>query len=127
MVRLSFKMHSTRSIEDNTSGPFPDAQVEVLTWALTLSADNQSSISDETIPVHQEKDAVAGLGLRDVFNPDGDEPLRVPVFDRDSLEPGDVFEGPCIVVEKDTSTLRQPGFCRDVGSTRYHSAQEERR
>ena len=88
----------------------PDAQVEVLTWALTLSADNKTSIRDETVPVHEEKHAVAGLGLRDVFNPEGDEPLRVPVFDRDSLEPGDVFQGPCIVVEKDTSTYVSPVF-----------------
>ena len=53
---------------------------------------------------------MAGLGLRDVFNPEGDEPLRVPVFDRDSLGPGDVFQGPCIVVEKDTSTYVSPVF-----------------
>ena len=88
----------------------PDAQVEVLTWALTLSADNLSSIADETVPVLEEQDARNGLGLRDVFNPEGDEPLRVPVFDRDALGAGDRFDGPCIVVEKDTSTYVSPGF-----------------
>ena len=82
----------------------PDAEVEILTWALTLSAENPNVRREEALPVFDQEGTATSLGSRDLFDPMQQQPLRVPVFDRASLQPGTVINGPCIVVEKDTST-----------------------
>lgn len=92
----------------------PDAEVEILTWALTLSIDNPSVTFEPTAPVVEIHRGEAILGHREVFDPNTQKPLRVTVFDRAALVAGDVLAGPCIVVEKDTSTYVSAVFSGSV-------------
>ena len=92
----------------------PDAEVEILTWALTLSADNTSVIPEDPPPVIERKNGVMQVGSREVFDPESPQPLTVPVFERATLVHGDVLKGPCIVVENDTSTYVSPMFVASV-------------
>ena len=86
----------------------PDAEVEVLTWALTLTGENPSAGRQEA----QFETATGGgaTGRRELFDPETQESFCVDVYERESLAPGEVVVGPCIVVEKDTSTYVSPIF-----------------
>ena len=82
----------------------PEAEVEILTWSLTLSADNPSTYRAEAGSGFEPAGAAKELGSRVLFDPTQQRTLNVRVYDRDALAPGSVIDGPCIVVEKDTST-----------------------
>lgn len=81
----------------------PHADVEILTWSLTLSTagfalvdEPRSSVADESSPKQR---------TRQVFDPMTDEFGDVPVYKRSELEHGNTVAGPCVIVEDGTSTF----------------------
>lgn len=89
-----------------------DAVVEVVTFRLEASgaAPHVDLRRDELSPSHPQRAAIAVRST--CFDPEQGY-VDAPVFDRNLLTPGDVFEGPAIVDQMDTTTVLLPGdTCR---------------
>ena len=94
----------------------PEAEVEVLTWALTLS-----TVADRPVPVKDVAPRPAPAPLDHLPVPDLEtgEEHDVPLYWRPDLAPGTRFEGPAIVAEDETSTFVTRRFAARVAANRY--------
>ncbi|MCY4285003.1 MAG: hydantoinase/oxoprolinase family protein [Thiotrichales bacterium] len=94
----------------------PEAEVEVLTWALTLS-----TAADRPVPVKDVTPRPAPVPLDHLPVPDLEtgEEHDVPLYWRPDLEPGVRLEGPAIVAEDETSTFVTRRFSARVAANRY--------
>ena len=94
----------------------PEAEVEVLTWALTIStiAELPESVQDVT-----PRPAPAPLDLVPVPDLETGEEHDVPLFWRPDLEPGTEFDGPAIIAEDETSTFVTRRYAARVASNGY--------
>ena len=95
----------------------PDMDVEVLTWALTLTGPVDAA------PPVAEPAAVATLppaiGERRLFNTRAADFETVPVYGRDTLTPGMRITGPAIVSESQTTTVVTPDFDARIDGRGY--------
>ena len=95
----------------------PDMDVEVLTWALTLTGP-----VDDPQPVAEPATvggAPAANGTRKLFNTRTADYEKVPVYARDSLSPGMRIPGPAIVSESQTTTVVAPDFDAHIDGRGY--------
>ena len=94
----------------------PEAEVEVLTWALTISTD-----AERPGPVGAVGSRPAPAPLDHLRVPDLEtgEEHDIPLFWRPDLAPGVGFEGPAIVAEDETSTFVTRRFAARVAANRY--------
>ena len=94
----------------------PEAEVEVLTWALTLS-----TVADHPVPVEDVAPRPASAPLDHLPVPDLEtgEEHDVPLYWRPDLAPGARFDGPAIVAEDETSTFVTRRFAARVAANRY--------
>ena len=95
----------------------PDMDVEVLTWALTLTGP-----VDDPLPVAEPATvggAPAANGTRKLFNTRTADYEKVPVYARDTLSPGMRIPGPAIVSESQTTTVVAPDFDAHVDGRGY--------
>ncbi|MEE2688912.1 MAG: hydantoinase/oxoprolinase family protein [Pseudomonadota bacterium] len=94
----------------------PNAETEVLTWSLSLSA-----VTAPALAIDEVMDAVATnpIGLRRVYDVKAGEMHEVPMYRRDDLTPGCKFAGPGIIVEDQTSTYVPPGFGACIAGNGY--------
>ena len=80
----------------------PDADVEVLSWGLTVS-------TAEKMPAADEPGRLSGspepAGWRDVHDTESGETAQVPLYRRSELGAGDGLDGPALIVEEQTSTF----------------------
>jgi len=95
----------------------PDMDVEVLTWALTLTGP-----VDAPSPVAEP--AAVGTpppanGERTLFNTRAADFETVPVYARDTLTPGMRIAGPAIVSESQTTTVVTPDFDARIDGRGY--------
>ena len=94
----------------------PGMDVEVLTWALTLSA-------PVSAPKATAEPADAGSppanGERSLFNTHTADFEHVPVYARESLTPGMRIQGPAVVSETQTSTVVARGFDARIDGQGY--------
>ena len=94
----------------------PEAEVEVLTWALTIS-----TIAESPEPVGSVDRLPAPVPIDHLRVPDletGAE-LDLPLFWRPDLEPGAAISGPAIIIEDETSTFVTRRFSVRVAANRY--------
>ena len=94
----------------------PNAEVEVLTWAVALSTKTalpfpSGTATDSTAPI--------ASGTRPLYDPQSGEMEDVPVFRRVDLAPGARLKGPGLIVEDATSTYVPGGFSVDVAANGY--------
>ncbi len=91
----------------------PNAEIEVLTWALTISTATQSLARGKSdyLPTR----AIA-VGERQVFDAETDSYIHAQTYNRSSLQPGSSLTGPAIVVESQTSTFVPDGFNLNVSA-----------
>ena len=94
----------------------PEAEVEVLTWALTISTDAERP---EPVGAVGSRPAPAPLDHLRVPDLETGEEHDVPLFWRPDLAPGVGFEGPAIVAEDETSTFVTRRFAARVAANRY--------
>ena len=94
----------------------PNAETEVLTWSLSLSA-----VTAPALAIDEVMDAAAPtpIGLRRVYDVKAGEMHEVPMYRRDDLTPGCKFAGPGIIVEDQTSTYVPPGFGACIAGNGY--------
>ena len=81
----------------------PNAEVEVLTWTLTLTTVSTPS-ETTSIESADSRDGVPA-GLRAVFDPASGEMRNIPLYWRPDLAPGDTIVGPAVITENETSTF----------------------
>lgn len=84
-----------------------DAEVEVLTWVLTLTAAVEPPVA---VPEPLPQPAPEATSHRQILDPDSGQPINVPVFVRSELAPGATFAGPGLIVEDQTSTFVPGSF-----------------
>ena len=94
----------------------PEAEVEVLTWALTIS-----TVAERPQPVEEPEPRPAPAPVDHLPVPDLEtgEEHAVPLYWRPDLEPGAVIAGPAIVAEDETSTYVTRRFGIRVAANRY--------
>ena len=85
----------------------PDADVEVLSWGLTVS-------TVETMPAAESGAQVLTspepAGWRDLHDTESGEAAKVPLYRRADLAAGDGLDGPALIVEEQTSTFVSRAF-----------------
>ena len=86
----------------------PNAEVEVLTWALTLTTASAPSETTSMEPTDSRDAQVAGS--RAIFDPASGELRDVPLHWRPDLVPGDAITGPAVIAENETSTFVPKNF-----------------
>ena len=91
----------------------PNAEIEVLTWALTISTSTQSLVTGKSD--YTPTPAVA-VGERQVFDAETNSNLHAQIYNRNTLQPGSTLTGPAIVVESQTSTFVPDGFSLHVSA-----------
>ncbi len=94
----------------------PKAEVEVLTWALTVStvAERPGGVGEAP-----PRPAPAPAGHLRVPELETGEEHDVPLFRRPDLEPGMSMEGPAIIAEDETSTFVPRRFGARVAANRH--------
>ena len=94
----------------------PEAEVEVLTWALAIS-----TVPSNPEPVGRADPLAAPSPIDHLRVPDLDtgEELDLPLFWRPDLEPGAAIDGPAIIIEDETSTFVTRRFSVRVAANRY--------
>ncbi|MDX6748532.1 hydantoinase/oxoprolinase family protein [Geminicoccaceae bacterium 1502E] len=85
----------------------PDAEVETLTWALTLAT---SVPAPATAPEASRREAGAPRLRREVFEPGARAFVELPVFAREAMPPGTAVAGPCLIEEQTTTTFVTASF-----------------
>ncbi len=85
----------------------PDADVEVLSWGLTVS-------TVETMPAAESGARMSAspepAGWRDIHDTEGGGAAKVPLYRRADLAAGDGLDGPALIVEEQTSTFVSRAF-----------------
>ena len=102
----------------------PEAEVEVLTWALTIS-----TIAGRPEPVGEVEPRPAPAPADRLRMPDleSGEEQDVPLFWRPDLEPGTALEGPAVIAEDQTSTYVPRRFGVRVAANHYLVIERRRR
>jgi len=80
-------------------------------------------------PAHELRQGAATPAASIPVHVDGSE-RSVPLYERSDLEPGQTFEGPCVVAQSDCTTCVPPGFAGSVDAHRnlilHHAVGQER-
>ena len=90
----------------------PDVAVEGITWRLSAFATTSIVEPDQSIEP-ATGDPVA-KGTRAMVFGRGVEAVEAPVYDRASLGAGASFDGPCVVEERETTSVIRPGWHVEV-------------
>jgi len=85
----------------------PRLPVEVLTWRVRVAADAAGHNDPAPAPADAPSPPHA---TRRLIDPASGEPGQVAVLHRHALRPGDRFEGPAVIVERDTTTIVTKNF-----------------
>ncbi len=88
-----------------------DAEVEVLTWLLTVTV---VAAPLPAVPEAPEGPVPQAMAFRDIIDPDRGEAISVPTFSRTALAPGSRIAGPGLVVEDQTTTFVPDRFCARI-------------
>ncbi|MCP5149527.1 MAG: hydantoinase/oxoprolinase family protein [Ectothiorhodospiraceae bacterium] len=94
----------------------PSMQVEVLTWALTVST---PPAAVPPMAAAAPREAPPPSGTRRVFDAEQVDFVDVAVHRRDALAPGMRVPGPCLVVEDQTTTIVSARFDLVVNGLGY--------
>ena len=91
----------------------PGAEIEVLSWGLSLEAERSKGIdADDAAP--PDEPPKAGETAR-LLDPVTGETAEVPVIDRATLTRGSTVEGPALIAERQTTTTVPAGFSVTLG------------
>jgi N-methylhydantoinase A len=89
------------------SRTIPNAEIEILTWTLSLAT--QASTAALRSAAKHNGEARAS-GLRRIYDAERDLMPEIPVYLRAELMPGARLAGPAIIAEDETTTFVSPSF-----------------
>jgi N-methylhydantoinase A len=98
------------------SRPIPDAEIEIMSWAVALSAPAQGRLA---AAAPERPSDPQPRSHRRLFDPDSGEFLFVPVYWRPDLAPGAHVSGPAVIAEDETSTIVSPRFDASIDRFGY--------
>jgi N-methylhydantoinase A len=90
------------------SRTIPHAEVEILTWSLTVSTEPARAPAAPGVVAAAE--APLAAGRRRLFDPGTGDSMEVPVYWRPDLVPGARLAGPAVIAEDETTTYVTAGF-----------------
>ena len=95
----------------------PDVPLETITWRVEVSAPRpeipQEGKDGEPRPHHE-----ALKGEREIYLPENDGFVAVPVYDRYKLDPGAAFRGPAVVEERESTVVIGPESGAEIDDAR---------
>ena len=98
------------------SRTLPNADIEILTWSLSLS------IMDKNKTEYLELDSYKKIkenSLIDYYDYQSGEQIKVPNYERQKLNPGDLIEGQCVITEAQTTIVVSNNFNTKVLSNDF--------
>ena len=87
----------------------PDVAIEIVTWRLSAVAD-ATVVEPPVDTILSTSSAATAHHRRTVKFRRGEPPIDVPVYRREELGAGAIFEGPAIVEERETTAVIRPGW-----------------
>ena len=111
-IKTSFE----KKYENLYSRILPNADIEILTWSLSLSIKNEKFNSFQKLNSYKK---IKEQSLVDIVDYDSSKKIKVPYFERDSLKPGDIIEGHCIITEEQTTIVVSNKFNTKVLSNNF--------
>ncbi|RYD87541.1 MAG: hydantoinase/oxoprolinase family protein, partial [Sphingomonadales bacterium] len=90
--------------------------VEILTWRVSVQTQPEATLP---VPNPDRSARAVPAGSRDVVDPATGEARPFAVYEREGLAPGDWFDGPALVVERETTTVVSPAFDGVVNALGY--------
>ncbi len=95
----------------------PDVPLETITWRLEVSSP-RPAIRLDGKGGGEGDPADARKGEREIYLPEEEGFLAVPVYDRYRLGPGAGFEGPAVVEERESTVVIGPGSRAEIDGAR---------
>ena len=111
-IKTSFE----KKYENLYSRILPNADIEILTWSLSLSIKNEKLNSFQKLNSYKK---IKEQSLVDIVDYDSSKKIKVPYFERSSLKPGDIIEGHCIISEEQTTIVVSNKFNTKVLSNNF--------
>ena len=111
-IKTSFE----KKYEKLYSRILPNADIEILTWSLSLSIKNEKINSFKKLNSYKK---IKEHSLVDIVDYDSSKKIKVPYFERDSLKPGDIIKGHCIISEEQTTIVVSNKFNTKVLSNNF--------
>tara|TARA_A100001011_G_C13783982_1_gene624272 strand:- start:41 stop:610 length:570 start_codon:yes stop_codon:yes gene_type:complete len=94
----------------------PNADIEILTWSLSLS------IMGENTTEYLELDSYKKIrenSLIDFCDYESGEKIKIPNYERTKLNPGDLINGQCVITEAQTTIVVSNNFNTKVLSNNF--------
>ncbi len=85
----------------------PNADIEILTWSLSLSILSENS--NEYVELDSYKKIKENL-LIDFCDYESGEKIKIPNYERSELNPGDLIQGQCVITEAQTTIVVSNNF-----------------
>lgn len=94
----------------------PNADIEILTWSLSLS--NIDETSSEYIELNAYNNIKEDT-LIDICDYESGEIIKIPNYERAMLNPGDMIQGQCVITEDQTTIVVSNNFNTKVLSNNF--------
>ena len=94
----------------------PNADIEILTWSLSLSIANEEKTSFKNIKSFNK---IKESKLVDFVDYERNEKIKIPYFERSELKPGDIINGQCIISEDQTTVVVSKNFNTKILSNNF--------
>ena len=111
-IKLSFE----KKYEQLYSRILPNADIEILTWSLSISVKNENSNSFKKLNSYKK---IKETSLVDFVDYQSGKQIEVPYFERTTLKPGNIIYGQCIISEEQTTIIVSKNFNTKVLSNNF--------
>ena len=98
------------------SRTLPNADIEILTWSLSLSIVGENS--NEYLELDTYK-TIKENSIIDFCDYQSGEKIKIPNYDRTELNPGDLIQGQCVITEAQTTIVVSNNFNTKVLSNNF--------
>ena len=103
----SIKSSFEQKYEDLYARILPNADIEILTWSLSLSIQNENPNQYKELNSYMNVKENASVDFVDYHS---EKKIKVPYFERNDLKPGDLIKGQCIISEEQTTIIVSKNF-----------------
>ena len=112
----SIKSSFEQKYEDLYARILPNADIEILTWSLSLSIQNENSNQYRELNSYMNIKENASVDFVDYHS---EKKIKVPYFERNDLKPGDLIKGQCIISEEQTTIIVSKNFDTKVLDNKF--------
>ena len=112
----SIKSSFEKKYEDLYARILPNADIEILTWSLSLSIQNENPNQYKELNSYMNIKENASVDFVDYHS---EKKIKVPYFERNDLKPGDLIKGQCIISEEQTTIIVSKNFDTKVLDNKF--------